>query len=95
MIRSELVNAIAADNPNLPLQQVELLVSAFFEEITKRLADGGRVEIRGFGSFVVRDRDPYAGRNPGTGNAVRVDAKRVPRFMPFRKLLDSVANLKD
>ena len=95
MIRSELVHAIAVDNPNLPLQQAELLVSTFFEEITKRLADGGRVEIRGFGSFVVRHREPYAGRNPGTGKAVHVGAKRVPRFMPFRKLRDSVANLKD
>ena len=86
MIRSELLQAIAADNPDLRPEEVELVVTIFFDEIGKRLAEGGRVELRGFGAFSTRGRDARMGRNPRTGEAVDVPAKRVPYFKPGKEM---------
>ncbi len=86
MIRSELLQAIAADNPDLRPEEVEQVVTIFFDEIGKRLAEGGRVELRGFGAFSTRGRDARQGRNPRTGDAVDVPAKRVPYFKPGKEM---------
>lgn len=86
MIRSELVQLIANDNPELALRDVEAIVSTFFDEITERLAANGRIELRGFGAFSTRARDSRTGRNPRTGEAVDVDAKRVPYFKPGKEM---------
>ncbi|MFA6124952.1 integration host factor subunit beta [Sphingomonas sp.] len=86
MIRSELVQILAAENPDLSLRDIEALVTTFFDEITKRLAVGGRVELRGFGAFSTRARDARTGRNPRTGELVDVDAKRVPYFKPGKEM---------
>ncbi|QYU69033.1 integration host factor subunit beta [Leptolyngbya sp. 15MV] len=86
MIRSELVQALAKDNPDLRLDEVEKVVDIFFDEIANRLADGGRVELRGFGAFSTRARDARTGRNPRTGEAVPVPAKRVPYFKPGKEM---------
>jgi len=86
MIRSELVEMLANENPDLTPRDVEALVTTFFEEITKRLALGGRVELRGFGAFSTRPRDARTGRNPRTGELVAVDAKRVPYFKPGKEM---------
>ena len=86
MIRSELIQKIAADNPELSAKDVERLVSTFFETITAQLAKGGRVELRGFGAFSTRERDARTGRNPRTGDAVHVPAKRVPYFKPGKEM---------
>lgn len=86
MIRSELLQAIAADNPDLRPEEVEQVVTIFFDEIGKRLAEGGRVELRGFGAFSTRARDARMGRNPRTGDAVDVPAKRVPYFKPGKEM---------
>lgn len=86
MIRSELVQLIAQENPGLALRDVEAIVSTFFDEITQRLAAGGRVELRGFGAFSTRARDARTGRNPRTGETVAVDAKRVPYFKPGKEM---------
>lgn len=86
MIRSELLQAIAADNPDLRPEEVEQVVSIFFDEIGKRLSEGGRVELRGFGAFSTRGRDARVGRNPRTGEAVDVPAKRVPYFKPGKEM---------
>ncbi|MDN4632410.1 HU family DNA-binding protein [Sphingomonas sp. PvP056] len=86
MIRSELVEMLANENPDLSPRDVEALVTTFFEEITKRLASGGRVELRGFGAFSTRPRDARTGRNPRTGELVAVDAKRVPYFKPGKEM---------
>jgi integration host factor subunit beta len=86
MIRSELVQMLAAENPELSLRDIEALVTTFFDEITKRLATGGRVELRGFGAFSTRARDARTGRNPRTGEAVDVAAKRVPYFKPGKEM---------
>ncbi len=86
MIRSELVSAIADANPHLTVRDVETLIATIFDEIAAALAVGRRVELRGFGAFSTRDRDARTGRNPRTGEAVKVDAKRVPFFKPGKEL---------
>jgi len=86
MIRSELVQRVSDANPGLPPKDVERLVSTIFEAISSRLADGGRVELRGFGAFSTRARDARTGRNPRTGEPVDVSAKRVPYFKPGKEM---------
>lgn len=86
MIRSELVQLIAQDNPGLALRDVEAIVTTFFDEISQRLAADGRVELRGFGAFSTRARDARTGRNPRTGETVDVQAKRVPYFKPGKEM---------
>lgn len=86
MIRSELVQLIAQDNPGLALRDIEAIVTTFFDEISARLAADGRVELRGFGAFSTRARDARSGRNPRTGESVAVDAKRVPYFKPGKEM---------
>jgi integration host factor subunit beta len=75
MIRSELIQKIADENPNLTQRDVEKIVSTVFDEIIGALARGDRVELRGFGAFSVKSRDARQGRNPRTGDAVAVEAK--------------------
>ncbi len=86
MIRSELVQQLADTNSDLTYGEVEKIVDLFFSEITERLANGGRVELRGFGAFTTRARDARTGRNPRTGEAVPIDAKKVPFFKPGKEI---------
>ena len=86
MIRSELVAALAKDNPDLRPVEIEQIVDIFFDEIAQRLAADGRVELRGFGAFSTRVRNPRQGRNPRTGDAVEVPGKRVPFFKPGKDM---------
>ena len=86
MIRSELLQALAKESPGLRAEEIERMVDVFFDEVTQRLADGGRVELRGFGAFSTREREPRKGRNPRTGDSVEVPAKRVPYFKPGKEM---------
>lgn len=86
MIRSELVQLLARDNPDLSPKEVERIVTSFFDSISKQLSNGGRVELRGFGAFSTRARTERTGRNPRTGASVKVDAKRVPYFKPGKEM---------
>lgn len=86
MIRSELVQKLATDNPGLPAKDIEKIVSTFFDSITEQLARDGRVELRGFGAFSTRQRKARTGRNPRTGESVQVPAKRVPYFKPGKEM---------
>lgn len=86
MIRSELLNELHKDNPDLRAEEVEQVVDIFFDEITQRLAEGGRVELRGFGAFSTREREARVGRNPRTGDQVDVPAKRVPYFKAGKEI---------
>ena len=90
MIRSELLAALADDNPDLRPEEVEQVVDIFFEELAQRLAEGGRVELRGFGAFSTRERQARQGRNPRTGEAVEVPAKRVPYFKPGKDMREKL-----
>ena len=69
MIRSELLQELHKDNPELRAEEIEQVVDIFFDEIAGRLAEGGRVELRGFGAFSTRDREARTGRNLSSGVA--------------------------
>jgi integration host factor subunit beta len=86
LIRSELVEKLCEDHPDLTGKEVERVVSAFFDSITAQLQQSGRVELRGFGAFSTRERDARKGRNPRTGDSVDVGAKRVPYFKPGKEM---------
>lgn len=86
VIRSELLQALCNDNPDLRPEEVEQVVDIFFDEISARLAEGGRVELRGFGTFSTRKRDARTGRNPRTGESVSVPEKAVPYFKPGKEM---------
>ncbi len=86
MIRSELIEQLIGDNPDLTPRDVEAIVATFFDRITEQLAENGRVELRGFGAFSTRARGARNGRNPRTGEAVAVEAKRVPYFKPGKEM---------
>ena len=88
MVRSELVEKIAAANPGLSLRDVDNVVTALFDKMSTQLAQGGRVELRGFGIFSTRARNPRDGRNPRTGRIVPVEAKRVPHFKAGKEIRD-------
>lgn len=86
MIKSELIDRLARENPQLGLRDVERVVNCVFDRMVERLERGGRVEIRGFGAFSVRARPARIGRNPRTGAAVHVPAKVVPFFKSGKEL---------
>lgn len=88
MIRSELIQIIADQNPHLFQRDVERIVNTVFDEITKAMANGDRVELRGFGAFSVKKRDARVGRNPRTGESVSVSEKHVPFFKTGKLLRD-------
>ena len=79
MNKSELVKALA-DQANISLDEATLVVNTFVDSMKDSLLEGGRVEIRGFGSFKVKEYGSYAGRNPRTGEKVAVEPKRLPFF---------------
>jgi len=88
MTKSQLIQKIAELNPHLYQRDVERIVATVFEEITSALAKGNRVELRGFGAFSVKIRDSRVGRNPRTGETVRVSRKAVPFFKTGKQLRD-------
>jgi integration host factor subunit beta len=90
MIRSELVQRLATSKPHLMLSDVQAAVDTIFGEIAARLAQGDRVEIRGFGSFTVRRRAPRRGRNPRTGESVDVGATHRLHFRMSKELFARV-----
>lgn len=86
MIKSELIAALASENPHLTQRDIERVVGVILERMIASLEAGGRVELRGFGAFSVRSRPERAGRNPRTGEPVDVQAKHVPFFKSGKEL---------
>tara|TARA_Y100001968_G_C18995836_1_gene543563 strand:- start:7 stop:288 length:282 start_codon:yes stop_codon:yes gene_type:complete len=86
MIKSELIEKIAEENPHLYQRDIERIVSTIFEEITEAISSGNRVELRGFGAFSAKKRAERMGRNPRTGEAVKVEQKFVPFFKTGKNL---------
>ena len=86
MIKSELIERIAEQNPHLYQRDVEAIVNAILDTITTALARGDRVELRGFGVFAVKKRDARTGRNPRNGTKVAVPEKIVPTFKTSRDM---------
>ncbi|SRR5690606_21726884 len=90
MTKSELIERIAARQPQLSLKDVELAVKTVLEQMSQTLATGERIEIRGFGSFSLHFREPRQGRNPKTGETVELTGKYVPHFKPGKEMRERV-----
>lgn len=90
MTKSELIAAIANKQPHLPQKDVELAINNILNVLTTTLANGDRIEIRGFGGFSITHRDPRIGRNPKTGETVSVPRRRTLHFKPGLNLRDKV-----
>ncbi|MGB0921891.1 MAG: integration host factor subunit beta [Alphaproteobacteria bacterium] len=88
MIKSELIQKLADENPHLFHRDVERIVNTIFEEVAMALARGERVELRGFGAFSVKHRPSRTGRNPRSGETVHVPEKHVPFFKTGKELRD-------
>jgi len=90
MTKSELIQRLADMNPNLYLREIEKVVETVFDEISDALANGDRVELRGFGAFSVKHREARTGRNPRTGETVDVEAKSLPFFKTGKALREKL-----
>ena len=86
MIKSQLIDRIASQNPHLFQRTVAKVVDAVFDDIVAALARGDRVELRGFGAFSVKLRGGRVGRNPQTGAKVHVPDKNIPVFRPSKEM---------
>jgi integration host factor subunit beta len=92
MTKRDLIEEIASRYPAYSRRDAEIIVNTIFESMTEALCNGDRIEIRGFGSFVVRHRDAREGRNPKTGDIVAVSAKKVPFFKVGKELKLRIGN---
>jgi integration host factor subunit beta len=88
MTKSELVHRLSEANPQFYQRDIEVIVTAIFDEIAAALTRGDRVELRGFGAFSVKRRDARVGRNPRTGDSVSVAEKHIPFFKTGKHLRD-------
>ncbi len=89
MNKSDLISAIK-EQTSLSRKDAEKVIDTFFDTITQSIVDSGRVEIRGFGSFMVKDYKPYIGRNPKTGSQIQVPPKKLPFFKVGKELKEMV-----
>jgi integration host factor subunit beta len=95
MIKSELVECVMRNFPGLYQRDAETAVDAVLDAITEALANGNRVEIRGFGAFSAKERRSRVGRNPRTGQRVPVAAKRVPMFKASKEIREALNHGSD
>ncbi len=91
MNKSELIEALA-ERKNLSFKKAEDIINTIFESMSNALHVGERIEIRGFGSFVIKNYKPYVGRNPKTGEAITVKPKKLPFFKVGKELKEKVDN---
>ena len=92
MTRSELIQQISSRFPQLTATDVDMSVRVIIDSMSRALFKGGRIEVRGFGSFGINYRPPRKGRNPKTGASVMVPAKYMPHFKAGKELRDRVDN---
>lgn len=90
MTRSQLIARLAEKFPQLVAKDAEFAVRTILDAMSDTLAEGNRIEIRGFGSFALSHRPPRVGRNPKSGESVMVPEKRVPHFKPGKNLRERV-----
>lgn len=90
MTKSELIEILSKRQMHLKADDVDMAVKTILEMMSNALADGDRIEIRGFGSFSLHFRPPRLGRNPKTGDSVALPGKHVPHFKPGKELRDRV-----
>ena len=89
MNKSELIEALA-ERTNLPIREAGSITNTLIETMTEALVRGESIEIRGFGSFVVKDYESYTGRNPKTGQKIKVSPKKLPFFKVGKELREQV-----
>ena len=94
MNRSDLIAHLAELHPQLQVKDAELGAKLIIDALSNTLSKGGRVEVRGFGSFSLNYRPPRTGRNPKTGKKVNVSAKYVPHFKAGKELRERVSKSK-
>jgi len=92
MNKSDLIRWLAEEHPELSSAQAKSVVDTIFQSIVDAVASGEHVELRGFGSFTIKQHNPHTGRNPKTGELVSVEAKRVPFFKPGKKIREAGKN---
>ncbi|WP_078756832.1 integration host factor subunit beta [Novilysobacter spongiicola] len=92
MTKSELIEILAQRQAHLKAEDVDLAVKSLLEMMGGSLAQGERIEVRGFGSFSLHYRPPRLGRNPKTGESVALPGKHVPHFKPGKELRERVSN---
>ena len=90
MTKSELIEKLSEKYPMLPLKMVENIVKDILEFMSQSLENGDRIEVRGFGSFSLHYRQPRLGRNPKTGDSVKLDEKSVPHLKAGKELKERV-----
>ena len=90
MVKSELIARLAERNPHLYQRDIERIVTTIFDEISKALARGDRVELRGFGAYSVKRRASRMARNPRTGEAIPIQARRAVTFHASHKLKEQI-----
>ena len=90
MTRNEIIQNLSLSFPQFPLKDIDLTIRVILDKLSHTLTQGGRVEIRGFGSFALNHRPPRKGRNPKTGTTVMIPAKYVPHFKPGKELRERV-----
>jgi integration host factor subunit beta len=90
MTKSELIEKLTENNQHIAARDVELSIKEMLEQMAQTLQKGERIEIRGFGSFSLHFRAPRVGRNPKTGETVKLDGKYVPHFKPGKELRERV-----
>ena len=90
LTKSGLIESLARNQSHLPPKDVELAVKSLLERMSREMANGERIEIRGFGSFSLHFREPRIGRNPKSGDAVALRGKHVPHFKPGKELRERV-----
>jgi integration host factor subunit beta len=93
MTKSELVEKLVEANDSLSRKESELVVNLIFDSMCEALKNGEKVEIRGFGSFTIREREAREARNPKSGDVVKIPAKRTPFFKTGKELRERVNNL--
>lgn len=94
MTKSELIEVLCEENKSLTKKQVETIVNGVFDSIKDSIKSGNKVEIRGFGSFKIRQKTSKTGRNPKTGERVEVPAKKVPYFKPGKEIKEQLISIK-
>ncbi len=94
MNKAELIQELVKHNSNITQKVAKIVVNTIFEEMKQALVKGDRIEIRGFGSFAIREYEGYNGRNPKTGETVKVAPKRLPFFKVGKELRDRLNQTK-
>lgn len=90
MTKSELIEAVAAKVSNFSRKDIEVIVDTLFDSMSTSLSKGDKVEIRGFGSFKIKEREGRQGRNPKSGENIFIESKRVPFFKAGKEIRERI-----